>query len=334
MAKGVGNIGMMLVFILPEPLKNIHMKAKILLIGTAMAVLQTSCYMEGLIDEPYYEEPVTATNQVLQAFDLWYMDIHSTEGRGEVPFLHQAFTLTFDDGVLYANNNLVGIGKTGSGIGVDVGFYKVRGDILEVAHDLDGSWILEVYALTANSLEFYHAASDTSYFLRGYQRESFNYDRLFYENIEYFLQEYTAWEKRYTSVSGAQNDFDAEQFLQFRPLGQEHFFRSSIDAPGTSLQLLQWDYEGSYQVYDIANDASLKTITLDYDYLGDGYFELYVLNDNTIELYHPDSGTVYEFRGRGYLPILKTPEGGTGKMREKIARPQMQVVPKRKQLNS
>ena len=34
-----------------------------------------------------------------------------------------AFTLSFLDGVLYANNNLVDIGITGNGFGVPVGNY-------------------------------------------------------------------------------------------------------------------------------------------------------------------------------------------------------------------
>ena len=39
------------------------------------------------------------------------------------PFLQRAFTISFDRGTLYANNNIVGIGKTGGGLGIDVGYY-------------------------------------------------------------------------------------------------------------------------------------------------------------------------------------------------------------------
>ena len=52
-------------------------------------------------------------------------------------------------------------------------------------------------------------------------------------------------------------------------------------------------------------DETLKTLTLDYDFFGDDYFELYVINDSTIELYHPSSETVYEFKGKGYNLFLK-----------------------------
>jgi len=51
----------------------------------------------------------------LQSYDLWYVDINETRGNGEVPFLQRAFTLSFINGALYANNNIVGIGKTGDG---------------------------------------------------------------------------------------------------------------------------------------------------------------------------------------------------------------------------
>jgi len=50
----------------------------------------------------------------------------------------------------------------------------------------------------------------------------------------------------------------------------------------------------------------LKTLTLDYDYFSNEYFELSVINDGKIELYHPASQTVYEFVGRGYIQYLKT----------------------------
>jgi len=61
---------------------------------------------------------------------------------------------------------------------------------------------------------------------------------VFYDNINYFIQEYTVWEKVFTSEQGAINDFDDENFLQFLP----RFFRSSIDANETVLSQLQWQY--------------------------------------------------------------------------------------------
>ena len=89
-------------------------------------------------------------------------------------------------------------------------------------------------------------------------------------------------------------------------------------------------FEGDYQVYDIANDKTLKALTLDYDFMGDDYFELYIINDNTIELYHPDSETVYEFSGRGYQQYLKSSKGMEDKKRVKTLNTIMNVKRKRK----
>ncbi len=292
----------------------------------AMATLLVSCYAEVLVEDEFIEESAFNTDQVLQAYDLWYVDINQTRGNGEVPFLQRAFTVTFDRGTFYANNNIVGIGKTGNGVGIDVGFYNTLRGIVEIDHDVDGKWLLEVYALDGNTLELYDASSDTSYILEGYQRNNFDYDQVFYDNINYFIQEYDAWEKSYTSEAGALNDFDDENFLQFLP----NFFRSSVDAPGTNLSNLQWDFEGDYEIYDVAGDASLKTLTLDYDFFGNDYFELYVINDGTIELYHPDSGTIYEFKGRGYQQYLKSGKGAIGKKRTKTSNPVMNVKRQRK----
>lgn len=303
------------------------MRATKLLFGLLMiGILGTSCYSEVIIDDGFIEESAFNTDRVLQSYDLWYVDINETQGKGEVPFLQRAFTITFDNGSLYANNNIVGIGKTGNGFGIDVGYYDTLQGSVEIDHDVDGLWLLDVFAVNNNTIELYDPRSDTSYFLRGYQRSNFDYDIVFYDNILYFLQEYEAWEKVYSSEEGAINDFDDENFLQFLP----NYFRSSVDGIGTPINNLQWDFEGDYQVYDVAGDNTLKTLTLDYDFLGDDYFELYVINDGTVELYHPDSGTVYEFKGRGYIEYLKTGRSTAGKKRIKTKLPVMNVKRSRK----
>ena len=295
-----------------------------------LALTLQSCYTEGWADDEIVAVTPGQTGQLLESHDLWYVDIHATQGPGEVPFLQTAFTLTFDRGTLLANNNLVGIGKSGSGLGVPIGTYAPQGGAVEIYHDLGGFWALEVFPAGSHGLELYDPYTDTSYFLQGYSRAGFDYDQLFYDNIHYFLQEYTAWEKTYASEAGALNDFDAEHFLQFLAGGPSDLFRSSLDVPGTPLQALQWDYEGVFTVYDVPGDQALKTLTLDYDYLGNDYFELYVLDDRTIELYHPSSGTVYGFTGRGYRQFLK--EGGEA-ARKRISRdlPEMQVMRRRPQ---
>ena len=245
----------------------------------------------------------------------------------EVPFLQRAFTISFDRGIVYANNNLSGLGKTGNGLGIDVGAYGTFSGQVEIDHDVDGLWLLEVFPLDNNTLELYDPRSDTSYILEGYQRNNFDYDMVFYDNIHYLLQEYQVWEKTFTSEVGALNEFDEENYLQFFAEG-DGYFRSSVDMAGIPLNSIQWDYQGDYEVYDVANDATLKTLTLDYDYLGNDYFELYVINDSTIELYHVSSGTVYEFTGRGYIQYLKS-SGGTGKKRSKTNNPVMNVTRQR-----
>ncbi|WP_300024022.1 nicotinic acid mononucleotide adenyltransferase [uncultured Maribacter sp.] len=290
-----------------------------------LATLMVSCYTEVIIEDDFIEESAFNTDQVLQSYDLWYVDINATRGNGEVPFLQRAFTVSFDRGVLYANNNIVGIGKTGGGYGIDVGTYGTLRGTVDIAHDIDGSWFLEVYAVNNNTIELYDAGTDTSYYLKGYQINNFDYDMVFYDNINYFIQEYDAWEKIYTSEAGALNDFDNENYLQFLP----SFFRSSVNAPNTNVSNLQWDFEGEYQVYNIQGDNTLKTLTLDYDFFGNDYFELYVINDNTIELYHPDSGTTYEFRGRGYQEYLKSAKGSERKKRVKSSNPTMKVERKK-----
>ncbi|SFZ90493.1 hypothetical protein SAMN05428642_101968 [Flaviramulus basaltis] len=278
---------------------------KLLLSFALTATLFTSCYTEVTVDD-YNDVPQISLNQLLNSYELWYVDINATTGYGETPFLQKAFTISFRNGVVYANNNIVGLGDNGGGFGIDVGEYDAYNMILDVYHDIDGFETFDVYEIDNNTIEFYNPNNDTSYFLNGYQRSNFDYDFVFYDNIHYFLQEYEAWEKTYTSDFGAINEFDNENYLQFLAGGNDSTFRSSQDTNISNPDNLYWDYTGVYGVGNVSNNMYLKTLTLDYDFLGNEYFELSVINDGRIELFHPASETVYEFEGRGYIQYLKT----------------------------
>ena len=281
------------------------MKTLKLLFGFALAAtVLTACHREVIVDE-YYPEPSVSLNQLLNSYELWYVDINQTVGYGETPFLQIAFTVSFRNGVMYANNNLVGFGSQGNGFGIAVGDYDAYDMILDVYHDVDGYNSFDVYQVDNNTVELYNPFNDTSYFLHGYQRSNFDYDFVFYDNIHYFLQEYQAWEKTYTSQMGAINEFDNENYLQFLSGGNDSTFRSSQDTSIGNPNNIFWDYTGVYGVGDISGNMYLKTLTLDYDFFDNEFFELSVLNDQRIELYHPSSGTSYEFAGRGYIQYLR-----------------------------
>ena len=219
---------------------------------------------------------------------------------------------------MYANNNLVGIGSQGNGYGVEIGTYDAYDMILDVNHVIDGLDSFDVYQVDGNTIELYNPYNDTSYFLDGYQRSNFDFDYVFYDNIHYFLQEYEAWEKTYTSNYGALNDFDNENYLQFLSGGNDDTFRSSQDENIYNTNNIFWDFTGNYSVRDVSNNMYLKTLTLDYDFFDNEFFELNVINDNTIELFHANSGTVYEFKGSGYIQYYRnaTADGKESKQSE------------------
>ena len=281
------------------------MKTLKLLSGFALiAILLTSCYAEVIIDDG--PEPTISLNQLLNSHELWYVDVNETIGHGETPFLQIAFTISFRGGTLYANNNLVGIGSQGNGFGIPVGVYDAYDMILDVDHEIDGFETFDVYQIDSNTIELYNPNNDTSYFLHGYERNNFDYDFVFYDNIHYFLQEYEAWEKTYTSEVGVLNEFDSENYLQFLAGGNDSTFRSSQDAQVSNVNNIYWDYTGVYEIQDVQGDDYLKNLTLDYDFFDNEYFELNVINDALIELYHPTSGTFYEFEGVGYIEFMRT----------------------------
>ena len=278
---------------------------KLLLSFALTATLFTSCYTEVTEVTTIQEEPQISLNQLLNSYEIWYVDINKTVGYGTTPFLQKAFTVSFRNGALYANNNIVGIGTNGNGFGINVGNYDAYDMILDVYHKIDDFETFDVFQVDNNTIELYNPKNDTSYFLNGSQRSNFDYDFVFYDNIHYFLQEYNAWEKVYTSAYGNLNEFDNENYLQFLAGGNDSEFRSSQDVSGTAVSNLFWDYTGVYGVGDVADNFYLKTLTLDYDFFNNEYFELSVINDSKIELYHPNSGTAYEFVGRGYIQFMK-----------------------------
>ncbi len=271
----------------------------------SLSLLLNSCSITVIDDAHTYPESL---QQTITSYDLWYVAINETTGNGEVPFLQQAFTVSFKGGVLYANNNLVGIGATGNGLGIDVGYYNTFNTTLEVSHDIYGYWAMEVYQHSHHKIELYHPPTHTSYFLYGYQRNTFDYDGVFYDNLQYFLQEYEAWEKVAT-IGGAATDFDAEHFIRFLSGGYNNAYNSSQDNPGTPTNALYWDYSGTYSVANFNNTNYVKALFLHYDYFADEYFELRIITDSEIELFHPISGTIYRFVGRQFIQFLKSDTG-------------------------
>ncbi len=273
-------------------------KIKLVSIFVLLSML-TSCHVDFVNDE-FFEESISL-NQLLNSHELWYVDINETIGFGQTLFLQKAFTVSFLNGNVYANNNLVGIGSQGNGLGIMIGQYDAYDMILDVYHTFDGFSSFDIYQIDGNTIELYNPFNDTSYFLHGYQRNNFDYDYVFYDNIHYFLQEYQVWEKTYTSEDGALSEFDYENFLQFVPENNGLVFRSSQDDLISSIHNVFWDFTGTYNVQNIEGNMYLKKLILNYDYFSDEYFELSILSDQLIKLYHAPSGTYYEFEGVGYI---------------------------------
>jgi hypothetical protein len=276
-----------------------------------IGVLLSSCSKDF---EDDFREQEISLEQVVSNYDLWYVDYHRTIGTGDIPFVSRAFTLSFLNGILYTNNNIADIGFTGNGFGINVGTYNTFSGVLETIHNLDGSNDFEVIVTSSNEIRLYNYRQNVTYFLIGYQTNTFDYDQLFYENIEYFLQEYDAWEKILTE-GGAVNPFDEENYLGFTSENITTFY-SSQDNFGTQVVDIKWSYVGGYEVYDVVGFQNLKILTLNYDGGDVEEFELSIVNDGKIRLYNLDSETTYDFEGIGYIQYLK---GDTPKKSRKAA---------------
>jgi len=295
---------------------------KLLFVLITTSIMVSSCNV--VVEDYNNPNNYVSLEDVVSNYDLWYIDYNKTTGQGDVPFLSKAFTISFLNGNLYANNNLVGIGATGNGYGIPVGIYDTNNGSLEINHDLDGYFDFDVIQISDDQIKLVDNFNNVSYYLVGYQKFNFDFDQIFYDNIEYFLQEYDAWGKTFTSSEGEISAFDNENYLQFTPEDLTTFY-SSQDEVGTTIDNLLWDYVGSYSVANVQGYNNLKVLTLHYDSDDTEEFELTVIDDETISLYNINSGTTYEFSGFGYIQYLKESSkkntvSSSGRKRTKVIR--------------
>ena len=259
-----------------------------------------NCTVVEYHEEDYYNMPLT---EFLSSNEIWYVEINQTLGYGEIPFLQMAFTISFRNNVLYANNNLVGFGNNGDGFGVPVGNYIAGSNSIQISHVIDGLYDFEVYQTGPNQIELYDPFSETSYFLTGYQRYNFDYDYLFYDNVSYFLEEYHVWEKHSQNNDGYQ-PFDDENYINFSSSNNQ--FLSSLDYNVFDLNSIYWDYEGSFSISDYSSSMYLKNLQLFYyGYDETEQFVLEVLSDDTIRLKSVSTNKLYYFKGRGLISYMR-----------------------------
>jgi hypothetical protein len=272
-------------------------KIALLLFSIFTLSLVTSCTSIDDGGATYYDDASLLLNQ----YDLWEVDHSRTTGSGQDPFIERAITLSFYNGVLYGNNNFSGFGYTGNGYGIDVGIYNLGYNSLTVRHDVYGTFNFQINYIGGNTIQLIDRYNNVSYVLNGYNKAYYDYDYVFYNNIQYFLQEFQGWRKVYTSATGTPNTFDNENFLKFDTQG--NIFYSSYDNYNMPINQVYWDYNG---IYSIGNTNSFTTKTLTLRYSNNQYEDFYltVINDNKIKLQHT-SGTTYEFEGNGYIQFLR-----------------------------
>lgn len=278
---------------------------KLLIFVFITLLLTTSCVQEVVFDNSgnviENEQPISL-NQLLSSYDLWYIDINRKQGNASVPFIQKAFTISFLNGKIYANNNLTDVGRKGNGFGIEVGNYSTYNETM-IAHHRNGRTDFNIIQLSENEIRIDDINQNVSYFLVGYQRNEFDYDKLFYDNISYFLQEYTVWEK--TIVRGGNaNIFDEENYIQFTSENSTTF-RTSKDNPRIPLNYIRWDFIGGYKVTNYDNTQRIKHLTLFYDGHDKEDFDLTVIDYRTIRLHHIRSQTTYDFIGKGTINYLR-----------------------------
>lgn len=232
-----------------------------------------------------------STSQKVFSQDLWILQ----ESNGAVvPFIDRAFTISMSGGDLYANNNIFRLGAIGDGYGDRIGSVSFYKDLLELNHQQEGLFAFYVDRINVNTIRLTEIDTGVFYVFTGYRLNHFNFDQLFFENLEFLLQEFQAWENTQT-LNGVSNRFDQENYIQFQPNG---VFRTSIDPNGLSIDRVLWKYTGTYQVETIPNNLEQKRLFLSY---ADGSRESFLIKvnqDYEVSLCHDQSRTDYVFTGR------------------------------------
>lgn len=233
-------------------------------------------------------------DEKLHQYDLWFVNKQESSGV-IIPFFEKSFTVSFSRGMLYSNINLVGIGTRGNGIGQQSGFYSAADIFLGITYKGQG-YSFEVEQISDNKIVLHDRYSDAKYVLEGYQRSRFDYNRVFMENLQYFLQEYEVWEK-VGQQGGNPNPFDAETYLKFIPEGGDRYFFASRSPSNLVIPAINWDYRGQYFINN-------QELTLIFEGTQQRFL-INIVNDATIELTHFNSGTKYQFVGFGNIVYTK-----------------------------
>lgn len=140
-------------------MKNLKLLFATLIVGITI----TSCHV--IIDD-FDDHYYVTLEEIVTDYDLWYVDYNKTTGNGDVAFLSKAFTISFRNGNLYANNNLVGIGATGNGYGIQIGIYDTHNGFLEVDHIIDGYFDFDVIQLSADRIKLVDNFNNVTYLFR------------------------------------------------------------------------------------------------------------------------------------------------------------------------
>jgi len=257
----------------------------------------------------YREDDWQDTRQIdltdlVQSYDLWYVDIERTEGPGNISFMSKAFTMSFMPNYeVFANNNIVGLGISGNGYGISTGTYQVYDSehIISINDDIDGIYDFEVVQISRNEIKLINRSENVSYYLTGYQKADFDYDALFYDNITYFLQEYETWSKTFADIVSPSEPFVNENHLTFYVEGNDNVFESSESPVNIPIGQIFWDYTGSYEVLNTYQNNH-KDLILYYDIDNSREkFLLTIVDDQHIRLQNTVTDNIYEFEGHGYI---------------------------------
>ena len=98
----------------------------------------------------------------------------------------------------------------------------------------------------------------------GYQRNSFDYDRVF---MTTFIISYKNMllGKKMSTMGGTTNAFDYENYLKFMAGGNDDTFKSSQDYNISNVNNIYWDYTGQYNIMNVPGNYYTKRLNLYYN---------------------------------------------------------------------
>ncbi|MBB4117828.1 hypothetical protein GGR32_000100 [Mesonia hippocampi] len=264
---------------------------KILFLVISISIALTSCKNDDDNGTPI--ENNNSITKLLASYTYWFIEPTDLQNIADVDFVKNAITLSFQNEVIYAQNNLIGFDNTTMGNAVST--YTINQQGSEAYINVDNRKY-RVYGLGSNALKLVDSYdTNIAFYMTGYNANDFNLDDATYSRIIHLFNEYQMWVKT-EEVNPDNNNsvFKHYNYLRFAPT---YSMFTSTDTQGKTYDQVDWQAtdskKGSFFMKEIKDEDVLnkpRHHEMRFLHLSDNgettytdTLEVYIINHNKIK---------------------------------------------------